>query len=32
VEARRKLLTLERDLARAQVQLAYRPLVEGDLP
>ena len=26
VEAQRKLLTLQRDLARTQVQLAFRPL------
>ena len=32
VEARRRLLMLERDQARAQVQLAFKPLAEGDRP
>jgi outer membrane protein TolC len=32
VEAKRKLLALQRDLARARAQLAYRPLAEGDRP
>ncbi len=32
VEAQRKSLALQRDLARAQAQLAYRPLAEGDRP
>jgi len=32
VEAQRKLLALQRDLARTQAQLAYRPLAEGDRP
>lgn len=32
VEARRKLLTLQRDLAKVQVQLAYKPLAEGGQP
>ena len=32
VEAQRKLLTLQRDLARTQAQLAYRPLAQGDRP
>jgi outer membrane protein TolC len=30
VDAERKLLALQRDLARAQVQLAFRPLSNGD--
>jgi hypothetical protein len=29
VEAQRKLLNLERDLARVQAQLALRPLAQG---
>jgi outer membrane protein TolC len=29
VEARRRLLNLQRDLAKAQAQLAFRPLMEG---
>lgn len=32
LEARRKLLALERDLARAQASLAFKTLVEGDRP
>jgi outer membrane protein TolC len=32
VEAQRRLLTLQRDLARTQTQLAYRPLAAGDRP
>jgi outer membrane protein TolC len=32
VDARRKLLGLQRELARAQAQLAYKPLVEGGQP
>jgi outer membrane protein TolC len=32
VEARRRLLELQRDLARTQVQMAYRPLVIGGAP
>jgi len=32
VEAQRKLLALRRDLAKAQVQLAYRPLALGVTP
>jgi outer membrane protein TolC len=32
VEAQRKLLALQRDLARTQAQLAYRPLAQGDRP
>ena len=31
IEARRKLLLLERDLARRQAQLAYRPIASGAL-
>ena len=29
VEVRRKLLSLQRELAKTQVQLAFKPLVEG---
>jgi len=29
VEAQRKLLALQRDLARSQAQLAFKPLVRG---
>ena len=32
IEAQRKLLALQHDLARTQAQLAYRPLAEGDRP
>jgi outer membrane protein TolC len=32
VDAQRKLLTLQRDLAKAQAQLAYRPLAIGGAP
>lgn len=32
VEAQRKLLSLQRDLARIQARLAYRPLAEEDRP
>ena len=32
VEARRKLLSLQRELARAQAQLAFTPLSEGGAP
>jgi len=32
VEAQRKLLALQRDLARTQARLAYRPIAEGDRP
>ena len=32
VEAQRKLLSLRRDLAKAQAQLAFKPLVNGDAP
>ena len=32
LEARRKLLTLHRDLARVRAQLAYRPLGPEELP
>lgn len=32
VEAQRRLLTLQRELARAQAQLVLKPLAEGDLP
>ena len=32
VDAQRKLLSLERDLARTQARLAFKPLAEGDAP
>jgi outer membrane protein TolC len=32
VDARRKLLALERELARTRAQLAYTPLIRGDQP
>ena len=32
LQAQRKLLDLERDLARSQARLAYKPLTEGDRP
>jgi len=32
VDAQRKLLTLQRDLARTQAQLAYKPVIEGVQP
>ena len=32
VEAQRKLLALQRELAKAQIQLAYKPLSQGDAP
>lgn len=32
VDAQRKLLALQRDLAKTQVQLAYKPLSQGDAP
>ena len=31
VEAQRKLLALQRDLAKTQVQLAFRPLQQGGM-
>ncbi len=32
VEAQRKLLSLERDLAKAQAQLVFKPVLPGDAP
>ena len=32
VEAQRKLLALQRELAKTQIQLAYKPLSQGDAP